>query len=77
MKIAWSKHALLKLKQRGLDKLKVLETVVNPDFTEPTYSSRENRYKLYTKNHLKVVVIVESKKVTIVTAHWVAKHMTK
>ena len=73
MKIVFSKHALLMLRHRGLDKVKILETVVLPDFIQPSYSFREERYRLYTKNHLKVVVIVESKRILIVTAHWVAK----
>jgi hypothetical protein len=77
MKIVFSKHAILKLEHRGLDKTKILETVIQPDFIQPSYSFREERYRLYTKNHLKVVVIIEPKRILIVTAHWVAKPKTK
>lgn len=77
MKIVFSKHALLKLKQRDLDKAKILETIVQPDFIQPSYSFRESRYRLYAKNHLKVVVIVEQKRILVVTAHWVAKLKSK
>lgn len=73
MKIVFSTHALLKLNQRALDKLKIIETVMNPDFTQPSYSFREARFKRYANNHLKVVVTVKTKHVLVVTAHWVAK----
>jgi precorrin-3B methylase len=73
MKIVFSKHALLKINQRGLKKTKVLETVTHPDFIQPSYNFREERYRLYTKNHLKVIVKIRSNDVPIVTAHWVAR----
>lgn len=77
MKIVFSKHALLKLHQRELDKSKIIETILRPDFIQPGYSFREARFKLYSKNHLKVVVIVEPRRILVVTAHWVAKLKTK
>lgn len=77
MKIIFSKHALLQIKQRDLDKTKVLATIEKPDFVEPSYNFREERYKLYTKNHLKVIVKIEESRIVVVTAHWVAKHKTK
>jgi hypothetical protein len=77
MKIVFTKHALLKLGQRELDKAKILETVMFPDFIQPSYSFRESRFRLYSKNHMKVVVIVEKEKILVVTAHWVAKLKTK
>ena len=77
MKIVFSKHSLLQIKQRDLDKMKVLATIEKPDFVEPSYNFREERYKLYTKNHLKVIVKIEESRIIVVTAHWVAKHKTK
>jgi len=77
MKITFSKHALLKINQRALDKDKILETVHEPDFIQPSYSFREARFRLYTKNHLKVVVMIKVGEIIIVTAHWVAKPKTK
>ena len=77
MKIVFSKHALLKLGQRELNKDKILETILNPDFVQPSYSFRESRFKLYSKNHMKVVVILEPKRILVVTAHWVAKLKSK
>ena len=77
MKIVFSKHSLLKLGQRDLDKAKILETVMFPDFIQPSYSFREARFRLYSKNHMKVVVMVEKERILIVTAHWVAKQKSK
>lgn len=73
MKIIFSKHSLLKIEHRGLEKSKVLETVEFPDFIQPSYNFREERYRLYSKNHLKVVVKIESPRIVVVTAHWVAR----
>jgi hypothetical protein len=72
MKIVFSKHALLKIGHRGLEKNKVLETIERPDFVQPSYNFREERYRLYRKNHLKVVVKIEMTRIVVVTAHWVA-----
>lgn len=77
MKIVFSKHALLKLQQRDLNKDKILETITNPDFIQPSYNFRESRFKLYSKNHMKVVVTLEPKRILVVTAHWVAKLKSK
>lgn len=77
MKIVFSKHSLLQIKQRELDRVKVLATIVRPDFVEPSYNFREERYKLFVKNHLKVVVKIEETRIIVVTAHWVAKHKIK
>ncbi len=77
MKIVFSKHSLLQIKQRDLDKAKVFATIEQPDFVEPTYNFREERYRLYAKNHLKVIVRIEELRIVVVTAHWVAKHKTK
>jgi|GEM_PF-1698798 len=73
MKLTFSKHSLLKMSQRDLDKVKILETVMYPDFIKPSYNFREERYRLYTKNHLKVIVKIERQQIIVVTAHWVAK----
>ena len=48
-----------------------------PDFVQPSYSFREARFRLYSKNHMKVVVMVEKERILIVTAHWVAKQKSK
>ena len=58
---------------RSLDKQKIIETIEKPDFIKPSYNFREERYRLYVKNHLKVVIKTEGNVILVVTAHWVAK----
>ena len=77
MKILFSQHALLQIKNRSLDKKNVLETIKNPDFVTQSYNFREERYRRFIKNHMKVVVIVEKAQTIVVTAHWVAKPKLK
>jgi hypothetical protein len=77
MKIIFSKHALLKINHRNLHKVQIIETIKYPDFTQPSYNFREERYRLYTKNHLKVVIKIERESIVVVTAHWVAKPKLK
>ena len=77
MKIVFSRHSLLQIKQRALRKEDVLITVKEPDFISHSYNFREERYRLFTKNHLKVVVRVEIDQVVVITAHWVAKLKSK
>lgn len=73
MKIVFSDHALIKIKQRRLVKSRIIDTVEHPDLTKPSYNLREERYKHFGKNWLKVIVINEHGALTVITAHWVEK----
>lgn len=73
MKVRFSDHALIKLRQRKISRKLVLETALNPDFIKPSYNFREERYKYFGKNWLGAVVIKENSEIIIITAHWVAK----
>ena len=73
MKIVFSDHLLIKIGQRKISKNLVIKTIRNPDFIRPSYNFREERYKKFDKNYLKVVVIKENKGIVVITAHWVAK----
>ncbi|MBI2888712.1 MAG: DUF4258 domain-containing protein [Candidatus Liptonbacteria bacterium] len=77
MRIAFSNHALLKLRQRSISQELVTQTVHNPDFTKPTRHLREERYKRFGKNYLKIVVIEERGTLIVITAHWLAKGVKK
>ena len=72
MKVIFSSHALLMIRQRGLDKTKILETIHNSDFVIPAHNFREARFRLYRKNHLKVVIKLERDQLVVITSHWVA-----
>ena len=73
MEIIFSDHAILKITQRKLVKHSLLETVQTPDLVRSSRNLREERYKRFGKNWLKVVVIQEGVTTVIITAHWVAK----
>ena len=63
--------------QRKLSKELVMGVVRNPDFISQSYNFREERYKKFNKNHLKVVTIKEGEKTVVITVHWVAKFKIK
>lgn len=73
MKIIFSDHALIKISQRHLSKNRIIATIENPSLMKPSYNLREERYKHFGKNWLKVVVIHEQELIIVITAHWVAK----
>ena len=73
MQIVFSEHALLKIRQRVLSKEKILETIDSPHFVQPSYGGREEWYRDFGKNHLKVVIMKENNIVVVVTAHWIAR----
>lgn len=73
MRVVFSKHAILKMRHRKLDRKKVLEAIARPDFIEPGYRGREKRYKRFGRLTLQTVVIEEGGLLVVITAHWVAK----
>jgi hypothetical protein len=77
MHIEFSDHAALKIRQRKLSREKILATITHPDFMKQSYSLREELFKDFGKNHMKVVVLREKDTVVIVTAHWVVKKTKK
>ena len=73
MLIIFSKHAILKLEQRKINKQFVLETIKSPELIRPSYNLKEELYRKFTKNYLKVVVKKYREKIIVITVHWVAK----
>ncbi len=73
MKIIFSNHANIKIVQRKISRKFILETIDNPDLKRFSRGSREEFYKKFTKNHLKVVIKKDLTKIIVVTVHWVAK----
>jgi hypothetical protein len=72
MKIVFSDHALIKIEQRKISRILIIGTVRSPDFTRPSYGFREERYKKFNKNYLKVVIVKEKQEIVVITVHWVA-----
>lgn len=77
MKIVFSPHAVLKIEQRGLSRRDIIESVTNPGFTRLSYGLREELYKIFGRNYLKVIVKREEDKIIIITAHWLARFRDK
>lgn len=68
--IIFTEHALLKLKQRGIKKDLVLQTLKNPERTLLSRNNREIALKKIGKLYLKVVFRQEEKNIVVITQHW-------
>ena len=63
----------MKLEQRKIHKQFVFETIKNTQLIRPSYDFREELYRKFAKNYLKVVIKKIKGKTIVVTVHWVAK----
>jgi hypothetical protein len=77
MSIIFTKHLIIKLAQRKINRQFVLETIKNPDLVRPTYGLREELYRKFGKLFMEVIVKKKNKHVIVLTAHWVAKAKDK
>jgi hypothetical protein len=73
VKIIFSNHAILKIEQRKLSRAKILETIARSDFKRPSYGGREELFRRFGKNYLKVVIVQDGETVVVVTAHRVVR----
>ena len=73
MKIIFSDHSEIKIKQRELSKELISKTVIAPDFIIPSYNNLERAYKQFGKLYLEVIFVKEEEILIIITAHWVEK----
>lgn len=73
MKIIFSGHSEIKIKQRELSKELINKTVIAPDFIIPSHNNRERAYKKFGKLYLEVVFVKEKEIIVVITAHWVEK----
>ena len=77
MRIIFTKHSIIKLEQRKINRQFVLETIKNPELVKLTYNYREELYRKFGKNYLKVVVKKVKVNILVLTTHWVAKPKDK
>lgn len=77
MLIIFTRHAIIKLGQRKINKQFIFETIKNPELIRPSYNYREELYRKFDKNYLKVVIKKRKSNVLVLTAHWVAKIKNK
>ena len=73
MKVIFTKHAELKLKQRRITKGSVLKTLSFPDIIRPSYGNREVAYKKVGKDYLAVIFKREKNIRIVITHYWIAK----
>ena len=71
--IIFTRHALLKLKQRGVSKNATIKTLKSPDYKTRSYSERMIAYKKFDKLYLKVIYRIEEKNIIVITQHWEEK----
>ena len=77
MSIIFTKHFLIKLAQRKINRQFVVETIKSPDLTRPSYGFREELYRKFGKYFLKVVVKKRKQHIIVLTTHWIAKTKNK
>lgn len=70
MRVFFSDHAVLKLRQRNLDRQKVIQTLKKPDYHEASYGKRQVVYKKFRTLYLKVVFVERKGVYFVVTQHW-------
>ncbi|MBI4088482.1 DUF4258 domain-containing protein [Candidatus Kaiserbacteria bacterium] len=73
MEIHFSDHALLKMGQRKIPISFVRKVVLSPDMRRSGNYPREEWYRRFGIQYLKVIVVREPGQIVVVTVHWVKK----
>jgi SOS response regulatory protein OraA/RecX len=71
--VTFSKHALLKLEQRKLDKSFVFATLEQPDYTQSSHNGRMVAFKKFRTLYMKVIFARKKDDVIVLTQYWVKK----
>lgn len=74
MLIEFSQHALDQLRERGISKLMVVETVRHPDEVLDSFRGRQLFRRAYNGLMLEVVVVREDNRHVIVTEYFYEDH---
>jgi len=64
-----TKHALLRMQQRGIDENMVASTILNPDETSDSFGKRKQATKTIGDKTLEVVYIKEEN-IIVITVYW-------
>jgi hypothetical protein len=70
MAITYTEHAKARMKQRGILKSEVEETVFHPYFTVPSRLGRFIAVKKYGDKYLKAICEKSNDKITVITVYW-------
>jgi hypothetical protein len=65
-----TKHALLRMQQRGIDENSVASTILNPDETSDSFGRRRLARKTIGDKTLEVVYIKEDDDIIVLTVYW-------
>lgn len=70
MSIEISEHALEQIRERGIGKIRVLNTIKKPDIKRKSFKNRTLRQRRFSGKMLEVVTITEGSRITVVTAYY-------
>ncbi|MEM2971037.1 MAG: DUF4258 domain-containing protein [Candidatus Bathyarchaeia archaeon] len=70
MLIKYTEHATFRMSHRSISKVKVEETVQNPDFSFITRLGRSAALRKYGDKFLKVIYEKSNDKIIVVTVYW-------
>ena len=73
MRIIFSKHALLKMRERRIPESKVIAVIKKPTSQQAGYVLRMELFGRFGKRHLKVIILNTPQSIIVVTTHWVEK----
>lgn len=77
MSIEFSEHALEQMKERGIGRVRVLNTVNKPDIKKKSFKNRVLRQKQFGGKILEVATITEGPRITVVTAYYPEEELNK
>jgi hypothetical protein len=70
MAIVYTAHAKARMKNRGISKSEVADTVLHPYFTVPSRLERFIAVKKYGRKYLKAICEKSNGKITVITVYW-------
>ena len=70
MAIDYTEHAKERMKNRGISRSEVEETVLHPYFTVPSRLDRFIAVKKYGDKYLKAIAEKRNDKITVITVYW-------
>lgn len=68
--VIFTKHALLKLRQRRIPRVSVERTLRKPDFVRASTRERRIAYKKFRRLYLKVIYAEERGQMIVITQYW-------
>ncbi len=68
--IIFTRHSLLKLKQRNISPQLVTKTFKSPDYQFTSCSNREVIYKKFNRLYLRVIYRREREDIIVITQYW-------